>query len=303
MQYIGIDGGGTKTKFTLFDEDMKEIDSYKMPSCHFAQVGYQRMEEMLKEGIHTLATRYHLKSYGIGFGLAGYGQEKEIRERMESIIERVSDGHPYLLINDVESALAGALALQDGIMIIAGTGSIAFGVHGKERFRCGGWGYQIGDEGSAWWLGKRALETFGKQADGRYDKSVFYEIMMKHANLSKDYDMISYVRDVCGNKRDKIAQMALLLYEAACQKDSYAISIYEEAASELSMLVETIRKRLFPNTDHVPVSYVGGVFQAGKYIIEPLTNKLSRHCELHEPIYGPDKGVCLLLKRKMEFEN
>lgn len=298
MYYIGIDGGGTKTRFTLFNEAMKELDHCVLSTCHFAQVGYQCMEEILKEGIHILKERYQLTDYGIGYGLAGYGKEKEIRSQIETIVERVSDQHPFILVNDVESAVAGALNLQDGIVVIAGTGSIAFGVCGKLRMRCGGWGYQIGDEGSAYWLGKKLLEVFSKQADGRCEKTQLYDLVRKHTNLMNDHDIISYIRDA-HNERGSIAELAVLLTQAANQKDPYAIAMYQEAAKELSCLVEAIKIQLFPQHASVPVSYIGGVFRAERLIIEPLSRNLSSGCLLKSPIYGPDKGVCLLLKQKL----
>lgn len=298
MYYIGIDGGGTKTKFTLFDETMMELDHCILSSCHFAQVGYQRMEEILKEGIHMLVDHHQLSDYGIGYGLAGYGQEKEIRSQIETVVEHVSDRHPYLLVNDVESAVAGALNLEDGIVVIAGTGSIAFGVSGQRRMRCGGWGYQIGDEGSAYWLGKKLLEIFSKQVDGRCDKTMVYDLVMQHCKLTKDHDIISYIRDT-QNERGTIAALAILLTQAANQKDPYAIAIYQEAAKELSYLVEAIKTRLFPQHASVPVSYIGGVFRAEQLIIEPFSRNLPSGCFLKSPVYGPDQGVCLLLKQKL----
>lgn len=298
MQYIGIDGGGTKTKFTLFDEIMTELDHCTLSTCHFAQVGYQRMEAILKEGIHMLVERHQLSEYGIGYGLAGYGQEKKIRVQIESIVERISDHHPYHLVNDVESAAAGALDLQDGIVVIAGTGSIAFGVRGETQIRCGGWGYQIGDEGSAYWLGKKLLELFSKQADGRCEKTVLYDLVIKHCNLTKDHDILSYIRDA-RNQRGCIASLAILLTQAAEQRDPHAVAVFKEAAIELSYLVKTIRHKLFSNDIFVPVSYIGGVFRAEQLIIEPFSQNLPSGCILQSPAYGPDKGACLLLKRKL----
>lgn len=299
MQIIGIDGGGTKTKFTLFDEQMKELDVYVTGTSHFSQVGYEQMEARLREGIHYLVKKHQLQAYGIGYGLAGYGQEQSIRKKIEEVIERISQGHPYHLVNDVESAIAGALALQDGIMVIAGTGSIAFGVHGKERVRCGGWGYQIGDESSAYWLGRKLLAVFSKQADGRLEKSALYAIVMSACELKKDVDIISYVREVLQNDRTRIAGLARLVSEAAEQGDEQAKLMYEEAAVELALNISTIQRRVFPSGD-VTVSYTGGVFQAGSLLLDPLQKRLPITCHLQAPIYGPDAGAALLLRQQLK---
>ena len=298
MKFIGIDGGGTKTRFTLFNEELKEIDSYVLPTCHFAQVGYEEMGARLQQGIHQLIHNHKVKEYGIGFGLAGYGQEAETRKQIEQVVARVSSNHPYQLVNDVESAIAGALALQDGIMMIAGTGSIAFGVRGETRMRCGGWGYQIGDEGSAYWLGKQVLALYSKQVDGRLERSVLYDMVKEACHLQQEADIISYVRDTLKFDRSKIAALARIAYDAAMQQDLQALALYETAAKELALCIQTIERQMFHGED-VNVSFVGGVFQAGELLLTPLQRELSTNCHLIEPIYGPDAGACLLLKQKL----
>ena len=106
MHYIGIDSGGTKTAFTLFDEDLTRIDSLRLGTTHFQQVGYEGMERLLAEGIDELAARNGAGELGLGFGIAGFGEEAEVAERIREGVARVADGRPYTLVNDGEAALA-----------------------------------------------------------------------------------------------------------------------------------------------------------------------------------------------------
>lgn len=297
MMYIGIDGGGTKTKFVLTDENLNVIDECIEETCHFAQVGYDGMETILTRGIQTLIQRNHVNEVCIGYGLAGYGQEEHIRTEIENVVKKVSLHNRYVLVNDVQSALAGALAGHDGIVMIAGTGSIAFGQKGDLSQRCGGFGNIIGDEGSAFWLSKQMLSIFCKQADGRLPKTKIYDILMKECHLNKDYDMISYVRDELNNDRSKIAQLAMYAYEAAKENDETMIHLYDECAKEISYHINTLYHKMFEN-EKVNVSYIGGVFKAQDLILQPLKKYLHKNLTLHSPKLPPESGVILLCQKK-----
>ena len=161
MRWLGIDAGGTKTAFATYDETLTQLDRFELPTSHYAQAGFNGMEAVLAEGIaRAEAAGLLSEQYGIGIGMCGYGEGTTSTARIEQIVAKVAGAHPYALVNDVESAWAAGLNLADGIVIIAGTGSIAYGVHGERSLRCGGWDYELGDEGSGGWLGKELLRAF-----------------------------------------------------------------------------------------------------------------------------------------------
>lgn len=297
MKYIGIDGGGTKTKFVLTDENLNVIDECIEETCHFAQVGYDGMKKILSKGIHTLMNRNNVDEVYIGYGLAGYGQEEHIRQKIEETVKEVSLNNRYILVNDVQSALAGALAGEDGIVMIAGTGSIAYGQKGNIKERCGGFGNLIGDEGSAFWLAKQMLSIFCKQIDGRLPKTPIYDILIKECKLKNDYDIISYVRDELKNERQKIAQLAIYAYKAAKLNDETMINLYDECAKELASHINTLYYKMFEN-EKVNVSYIGGVFKAEDFILKPLKKYLNSNLTLHYPKLPPESGVILLCQKE-----
>lgn len=299
MNYIGIDGGGTKTKFTLVNEDLVQLDTYITTTCHFAQVGYDGLKQVLEEGIQYFVQKYSLTEYGIGFGLAGYGREQSIRNKIEEIVKIVSEEHSYVLVNDVQSAMAGALDLQDGITVIAGTGSIAYAKKGDELVRSGGWGYFLGDEGSGTWLGERVLQIFTKQADGRLSKGALYDLMMQKCNLENDYDIISYVRDHILGDRSEIASFARLAYEGAQAKDETMIDLYKEAAKEIALMINTLHRDVFASTPTF-LSYIGGVFTAQEFILSPLRSYIDANVTIQTPVNEPDIGVIKLLIEYLE---
>ncbi len=142
MHIIAIDAGGTRTRFGLYDLEGKLLYQVEHPSYHPLVVGYQKMAEGLKLGVDSCLQQTQDTSVIISFGLAGYGQNPKIRVSIERALKRVFKEEKYLLHNDVECAMMAALQGKDGIMLVAGTGSIALRTHLGQRSRSGGWGYR-----------------------------------------------------------------------------------------------------------------------------------------------------------------
>ncbi|WP_291650985.1 BadF/BadG/BcrA/BcrD ATPase family protein [Clostridium sp.] len=296
MYFLGIDGGGTKTCFTLINENGNVINRVIKGTCHPTQIGFNNLEKLLIEGLEEITNSSNIskkeitKSY---LGLAGYGIVKEIAEGIAEVVSRAFDGMDYILNNDVRVAIAGALAGEDGINVVAGTGSIALALKDEKVLRCGGWGYSIGDEASAYWIGKKSLTLFSKQSDGRVEKASLYEIFKKELDLKTDFEIVSYVNDKLKGDRGEIAKLAKLCSDAAEKGDEGAIAIFDEAAKEIAEMIKTLLKNY--NKDIVKVSYTGGVFRSGELILKPLREYLNGYnAELVEPKLSPDLGACLL---------
>ena len=299
MHYIGVDSGGTKTTFTLFDDDLARVDTLRLGTTHFQQVGYDGMERLLAEGIDELVRRNDVGEFGVGFGIAGFGEEAEVAAHIREGVERVSAGRPHIIVNDGEAALAASLALGDGIAIISGTGSIAFGTCAGREGRCGGWGYQVGDEGSGWWIGKRLLEAFSRECDGRALRGAVRVVVMGELGLTEEFDIIGYARDVLADDRTKVAALGRLAARAAEAGDPEAQGIYEAAARKLAELAAVLARDLFGGAGPVDVTYVGGTFKTGELILRPLAAALPASCRLVEPAYDPDTGAVLLLRDRL----
>lgn len=299
MHYIGVDSGGTKTAFTLFDDDLARVDTLRLGTTHFQQVGYDGMERLLAEGIDELVRRNDVGEFGVGFGIAGFGEEAEVAAHIREGVERVSAGRPHIIVNDGEAALAASLALGDGIAIISGTGSIAFGTCAGREGRCGGWGYQVGDEGSGWWIGKRLLEAFSRECDGRALRGAVRDVVMGELGLTEEFDIIGYARDVLADDRTKVAALGRLAARAAEAGDPEAQGIYEAAARKLAELAAVLARDLFGGAGPVDVTYVGGTFKTGELILRPLAAALPASCRLVEPAYDPDTGAVLLLRDRL----
>ena len=298
MYYLGVDGGGTKTAFVLINKK-GEVHAYNVKkSCHYIQVGFNQFKNILKKGIEELCKEANCSVVDIDYsflGLPGFGENQDDIPVLEGYVEEILKTKNFRCGNDVEAGWAGSLACEPGINIVGGTGAIGFGKDSyDDTARASGWGYYCGDEGSAHWLGKKLISLFGKEADGRLEKTPIYQIVRDEFNLKRDLDFITVVYDKLEMKRDKIASIAPLLYKAAKQGDQQAIDLYKEAAYEHSLTVKAIINKLEFRLDKENlISYSGGVFKAGKYVLEPFIDYLPDNTKLIEPRLLPVTGAAL----------
>ncbi|QIK69410.1 ATPase [Erysipelothrix sp. HDW6C] len=297
--YIGIDGGGTKTKFTLANENGKVLTSTTKATIHYLQCGLEGLSERVQEGVGTCLKNTDLNITDIAHifvGCPGYGDIVRDTPRIEKAIQIALQTIPHSIGNDTDNALAGALAGEIGICVIAGTGSIGLGIddHGK-RFTSGGWHHAFGgDEGSAHWIACRYIQEYSKQSDGRRPKTELYHSMNRNHAFEDDTDMLNYVANVLAFDRTQIAAMAEELSPLARYNDAPALEIYRDAAYELGEIVTAIYTNLH-YVETTKVSYAGGVFKSGSSILTPFKESLMDiDCEVVEPIFEPSIGSVIL---------
>ena len=289
-----MDAGGTKARFALYDENGVMLKSVEHPSLHPLQVGYTKMAQALRFGVDSLCENEKVDF--ISFGLAGYGMNPKIRKSIENAIKRKFPSEKYSIQSDVDCALMSALKGSDGVMIISGTGSIALSQYKGQRSRVGGWGYWIGDEGSAFWIGKQVLSVFSKMADGRLKKSALYDCVMDSLVLSDESELIKILSEH-PRPKEAIASLARVCYIASTKGDKHAIHIFKQAAHELAELIETSIKR---NPELKTVRLSGGVFESGDVILKPLKELLPSDLDI-QPISNPPLyGAYLIGKMKVE---
>lgn len=282
--YIGIDGGGTKTKFDLFDSDKNSIASITMPTIHPAQASFKEVVSVLNTAKEKLLANINGSDYilKVGAGLGGYGINADYRKKLEDEFGTVFE--EFKLYSDAYAAMLGALAGEDGILMIAGTGSIALAKVGDETFRCGGFGYRYGDEGSAYSIGKALISRALKEADGRLDKSIISDLVADY------FDNIGInIIATSDFSRDKIAGLAAAASKYVENSESVR-DIFLAAAKEISLHIKAIGKN-FESGKRIRLSYIGGVFRSG-YILECI-KEMNQGIELVAPIYPPEKGSIL----------
>lgn len=303
--YIGIDGGGTKTKFLLCNEKGQILAEDTQPTSHYFQCGLDGVTNIIKTGIENCCTKTNLQSTDIVkcfAAIPGYGDIEDDNEKIQTAVAQGIHGISFEIGNDTDNGLAGSLAGKAGINIIAGTGSIGLGMNQKgETLRCGGWHHIFGgDEGSAYWLACKLILEFTRQSDGRDEKTVLYSYLKEKMNLVNDSDILTKTITEMDFDRTKIADLASHLYPLAQQNDKYALQFYKDAAKELYDIINTIRLSLHMENEETLLSYSGGVFKSGDFILKPLQDCFAnQNVKIVAPVLSPDAGS-LLLALKMD---
>jgi N-acetylglucosamine kinase-like BadF-type ATPase len=179
-----------------------------------------------------------------------------------------------LVVNDALVALVAGAGDAPGVVIIAGTGSIAYGRNAQgHAARAGGWGYLLGDEGSGFWIGRRALSAVVRAADGRGPGTELTERVMTHLKLVRPSDLIheTYYRDL---KRAAIAGLAPVVELARAEGDAVASDILAQAARELIVAASSVVSRLEMRGDLFPTILAGGIFKAVPWLAEEVMRLL-----------------------------
>lgn len=298
--FIGIDSGGTKTAISVIDENKNEVLSFQKGTGHYLQIGFDGLEKLLILILEEILEKLEITRDDIGYifaGIPGYGEVKEDQKTIEEVAKKAWRGIKFQLGNDMKAGWAGSLGCVPGINIIAGTGAIGYGINELgEEARSSGWGHACGDEGSAYWIAKKGIEVFTKQADGRYPKTALYTVMREELNLKEDFDLIDLVYNQYSLDRGKIAQLSTVVYKGAEQNDPYSLEIFKEAALEIGLMIKAISEKIDFIEKPIKVSYVGGVFKASKYIFGNLEKYLMDNkvdVVILEPKYTPVYGSAL----------
>jgi N-acetylglucosamine kinase-like BadF-type ATPase len=262
--FLGVDGGGTKTAFALIDGAGNVLARHEEGGAYHVEVGIDGVAAVLARGCAEV-----LAGAGIGagdlayafFGLPAYGEDPIADPRLDELPAAVLGHRRYLCGNDMVCSWAGSLACADGISVIAGTGSMAYGELAGRRARAGGWGELFRDEGSAYWIARAGLTLFSRMSDGRTPRGPLYDLVRHTFALKDDLDLCGLVYGEMQGERSRIAALAPLVTEAAALGDPQAAAIFDAAGRELADMVDAVRASLEPAAGvPIPVSYTGGLF-------------------------------------------
>ena len=297
--YLGVDGGGTKTRFLIGNENGNIIAEYTGGSSHYLQCGMEGLTELMTTGADKVCEAAGISRSDITcafVGCAGYGDTEADRKPIEKAIAAGLEGINARIGNDCENALAGALLGRPGVNVIAGTGAICYGINSKgESARAGGWHHHLGgDEGSAYWLGWSILKEFERQSDGRDERTLLYDAVRETLKLDSDDELVTKVVEEWDLDRTKIASLAPLCASLYDEKDPYGIKLIHSAAAELADLAIAIKKRIHFD-EPILVSSTGGMFKLGERIIDPFAGIIKKNgMEYVPPALSPSCGSVIL---------
>ena len=263
--YLGIDGGGTKTEFALANEDGNVIKSLVLGTSNPSDIGILSASEVLRAGISEICAQIPKSSISLFAGLAG-GSTEGISEQLEQFFNRfgfakASHG------SDAKNAVAAGLGKRHGIVVIMGTGSVAFAQHGGKQTRVGGYGYLLGDGGSGFAFGRDAILTALQYEDGSGASSAIVDLVKAQCGSKNVLEKLGSFYN--GGKRT-IASYASCVFEAYQMGDTVAESIIRNNLKTIAQTVRGAAISIPKDLSPIPVVLCGGLASAMGEIIVPM---------------------------------
>ena len=276
MRYLGIDGGGSKTSFLLVDEYYNEICHIESGPSNWLSVGADAATQAITQGISYLTERPNIVCAGFA-GAARHDSAAFYKEVLESLIPEAQ----IIIESDAFIASIGAIGVDPGILLIAGTGSIVIGRDkARNMFRIGGWGPYFGDEGSGFWIGREAvreaLRSLDLQASTEFSNRIAGRLGLKS---------ISEVVSGWASGKIGVPEIAGLFPEVVSMyPQEPSKSILTQAASHLRSMVEIASKRV--GLDDWRRSLSGSV------AAHPVMRELMG-LEFEQPRHSPEWGAVI----------
>ncbi|MER5950380.1 BadF/BadG/BcrA/BcrD ATPase family protein [Streptomyces sp. NPDC001904] len=302
--YLGVDGGGTKTAFTVVDASGAVLGAADGPSTSPAlgEHGMDIARTVLRDGVATVCRRAGTDPTRLTsayFGLPAHGESARLTEALDALPAEILGHGRYAVGNDMTCGWAGSLGLADGINVISGTGSMAYGVLRGQEARTGGWGELFGDEGSAYWIAVQGLNLFTRMSDGRTPPGPLHAVLRRRLALDADLDLVDVM--LLGRPdRTAVAAVSRYVSEAAAEGDVQCARILARAGEELAALAGAARHALAAAPDEVvSVSWSGGVFTEAR-VRAAFTDALAARPEPYDtrpPRTSPVVGAALLAAR------
>ena len=272
MHVLGIDVGGSKTVCLLADASGRIERTSRGPGANLQASGELEVEKIVHRAMEEVLTD-HERPAVVCMGIAGVDREDDAR-LVTAIMHRISHGSRVLVVNDALIALVAATGESPGIVIVAGTGSIAYGRNARgHAARAGGWGHMIGDEGSGYWIGRQALSAVVREVDGRGPRTALTEDVLAHFGAA-DADglvRIVYNREV---PRANVATLGPTVQRARERGDAVAMQILERAADELTLAAASVAARLEMRGDAFSFVLAGSMFRVVPSLVDELRTRL-----------------------------
>jgi glucosamine kinase len=272
---IGIDGGGSKTHAMVADEQGHTIAETVGPGSAVrpgrAEQSATVIADVVRDALASCEMT-HVTPRVLCVGVAGAGRETERNELWQALIAR--DLASELVIHsDFSIALDDAFGDGPGVLLISGTGSVAFGRGpAGATARCGGWGPVCGDEGSGAWIGRRALSVVTAAADGREPETSLTGAILTAAQVNESSDLIGWAANASPAQLASLAPTVLSVADAGDLRANALVSL---AVEELVLHIRALARQLFGDERAaVPVALTGGMLARGSTLRKRLEHRL-----------------------------
>ena len=300
---IGVDGGGSRTRACVADESGAEIVTVEGPASAVRPGAADRSAEVIADTVRdalAAAAMEHVVPKVLCVGVAGVGRDTE-RDALWQALSSRELAEDVVVHADATIALDDAFGDGEGILLVAGTGSVAFGRSPAGVFaRCGGWGPVIGDEGGGAWIGRRALSVVAASSDGREPATALLGAVLTAAEVASVDELIGWAAEA---PPAKLATLAPAVLQTAEAGDLRANAILSLAVEELVLHVRTLGRQLFVDERAaIPVALSGGLLERRSPLRRRLEHRLKTavpgaqvRAEPVVPVRGAVRGALRLL--------
>lgn len=276
---ISVDGGGTKTIAAFADLNGKIFKMAKSGPSNLRNVGLKVAVASISEAILKVIGEIREKEI-LSIFIALAAVEEEFKFEKEKIKKEILKNYKISktlrgdieIVSDQIAAFRAGTDEKDGLILIAGTGSVCHGWKGNHEAKAGGWGW-ANDEGSGFWAGQKGYQAIFKDLDGRKERTKITKLLFKEWKLKNKEDLLKKIYS-----KDSILQVSLIskiIDKAAKKGDEIAISIMKEAAKELALAAISVIKRLNFEKQKFPLVLAGSMFKS-KIILNEVKREIKR---------------------------
>jgi glucosamine kinase len=298
--FIGIDGGGTKTKCVLVDDKLNVLCTSERGASNPLTIGIESSSEILFNLINEVLSKAKIFQIDSGaVGIAGGGRKSTANKIKYALLNLAAAKKLSLkkleVVSDAEISVEGAFSGRPGVILIAGTGSIIFGKDEKGKlYRTGGYGRIIGDDGSGYSIGKKFLKAVAKDLDENIRNSLLLKFVMKKYSIGNRDDLITNIY----SENFNVAELAEHVINEAEHGNRIMRKILDE---EIDQLIENITsfEKIFPQKK-IKMCFSGGLLSAENYYSKKLKREIKSSCkfiDVIEAVHPPEIGAAILAQK------
>ena len=292
VYYLGIDGGGTKTELALSDPEGKIVSRLFMDGCNPNTVGIERTKRIIEDGIIQACKDVPLSSVVVYAGIAGCASEIYADE-IKTMLEKMSFA-AFDVGSDNNNIVAAGLGNNEGITMILGTGICSYVVKKEETKRIAGWGYLFDNGGSAFHIGRDAINAYFSAYDGTGEETTLVQRIKQTFGYSNE-ELLKYLYSG-GNKL--VSSYAMYVFEEAEKGDKVSVSILKKHIAEIAGLIRASLSHFSDYDKKIPVILGGGLTNQAlllPYLLDELGDDIKR-CSIQVLDVPPVNGALELAK-------
>ena len=295
--FLGIDGGGSKTRCLVGDEHSL-LGSGQAGGSNVVRVGEVQAQEALANAVQKACAAANIHPEDISrtcIGVAGAARPG-VSDRVRGMVARMVSGD-IEVVGDMVVAMEAAFGEGAGVTVIAGTGSIAYGRNSRgETARAGGWGFAVSDEGSGHWIGRCAVAATLRARD-EGEVATLFDRLLEAWQLSDQEQLVLAANAI---PSPDFAGLFPVVLSAAESGDAIAGAVLTRAGNELAGLAGIVARQVFQEDQAIPVAMSGGVFANSILVREIFHNRLRSEYSataLNPTVVEPVRGALALARR------